>query len=358
MAKRGLWTLALLLLSAGFWAGCDTPPQPRKNLFVKIDTVTVSHSNTDELQLVQRLEQARARYESSLRRLHAFYIGAGNLDKKRWAYREHENLRQAQAFRWVGVDQGPAADSAPPDTANENALVEAVAAARRQYLETVTETRDYYRRRGPTASATAVNNILQRFDLIRTYLYLDAAEYPPLDRRPADRIPEADRLFQQAHGLFRRGKGFMGTFVTTNYAKQRRALALFKDLTQRYPNSDKAPPAAFFVGEIYKEYFNEDVRAVHWYERAWTWDPAITEPARFQAASVYDFRLQDKVRAIELYEAAIRHEQFNPDNMRYAAQRIPEIRPEAVQQQARLRQAGQRPQPIAPGAIPPPDDEP
>ena len=113
--------------------------------------------------------------------------------------------------------------------------------------------------------------------------------------------------------------------VTTSYPKQRQALLKFRELIDKYPTSNKLAQSAYYVGEIYKEYFNENVRAVHWYRRAWQLDPNIPVPARFQAATVYDLRLQDKEKAIECYRLAIKHEQFNSSNVRYSHQRIAEL---------------------------------
>ena len=135
-------------------------------------------------------------------------------------------------------------------------------------------------------------------------------------------ISEADDLYSKGSQLYEEGKGWMRTFLSTNYNKQRSALAYFRELIRRYPSSDKIALSAFYVGEIYKEYFNEDVRAVHWYELAWAWDPHIQLPARFQAATVYDHRLKNPLKALTTYQLAVRHEQFDPSNVRYAQVRI------------------------------------
>ena len=134
--------------------------------------------------------------------------------------------------------------------------------------------------------------------------------------------PAADALFAKAMKLHQRGKILPGL---TNYDKQRQALGLFRQLVREHPTSDKIAQAAYYVGEIYKEYFDEDVRAVHWYERAWQWQPDLLLPARFQAATVYDLRLAQYGTAVRLYQEVIKHEQFNGSNVRFARRRIEEL---------------------------------
>ena len=101
-----------------------------------------------------------------------------------------------------------------------------------------------------------------------------------------------------------------------------KAVVLFRDVIDHYPHSTKIALSAYFIAEIYKEYFNENTRAVKWYERAWQWDKNITEPARFQAATVYDLRLKNPKKAIECYRAAIKDDPWRLANREYAQDRI------------------------------------
>ena len=104
------------------------------------------------------------------------------------------------------------------------------------------------------------------------------------------------------------------------------AAKLFRELIERYPNSDKIDDAAFYCGEIHKDYLpGQDEIAVRWYERVWTWNPETEHPARFQAASIYDYRLRDRVRALELYQAAIDHESQHEGNAGTASRRMREL---------------------------------
>lgn len=100
----------------------------------------------------------------------------------------------------------------------------------------------------------------------------------------------------------------------------------FRRLIERHPSSDKIDDAAFFLGEIHKEYFpSQEEIAVTWYERAWTWNPQTPHPARFQAAVVYDYRLHDRDHALELYRGVTANESATAANMRSAERRIEEL---------------------------------
>jgi hypothetical protein len=97
------------------------------------------------------------------------------------------------------------------------------------------------------------------------------------------------------------------------------------DLVHTYPTSTRIALSAYYIGEIYKEYFDENYRGVLWYERAWQWDPGITQPARFQAAVVYDYRLHHRGKAVELYRLVLQDETFNVTNTLFAERRIEEL---------------------------------
>jgi len=205
------------------------------------------------------------------------------------------------------------------DTADERLLVEYTVAARNDYKIALSELYQFYLEKDRELKAEVVKRTAERLDFVRTYGYLAGAEIPPGDLAPVEVIPEADAMFTKATKLH-----FWGKLIPLlpDYRKQREALNLLTQLVRKYPKSTKIAFSAFYIGEIYKEYFNENLRAVRWYERAWTWDPTITKPARFQAAAVLDLRLNEKAKAVELYRQVIEKEQFNQSNVRFARERI------------------------------------
>ena len=327
MTKATAWMMAVGLFACGLTIGCDQPVSPPKTADNKVPgALAVIPGNRNEMEAVVKAETARVNYRYRLLVLQSYYTQTGNMDKHRWTQRELKNLAAAHTFEWEGTPEVAMPKGESLANADEHLLVEYVVSARKEYLRAMGDLLDYYKETAPNSyKAQRVANVLERFDPIRTYMYFLEAEIPQADRRSVEVIPEADRMYDQAIDLYEKGKGILRTFVTTDYRRQRRALGILLQLVHKHPRSTKVALAAYHIGEIYKEYFNENVRAVHWYERAWQWDPNVTKPARFQAAAVHDLRLYNRAKAIELYRQVIIHEQFNASNVRFAHNRIREL---------------------------------
>ena len=329
-------------------AGCNSPPTPRKYLVVPITSVTVNYNNAEEFAVVSDYIKARTDYNQALVFLYRHYEAHHDLAGQRWVGREYKNLADAQVFKYLGVEPANPSNEALASDVRESMLVERVVATRGAYLTAAQLVAEHYAQRGPKDNARAADSVVKRFDPIHTYLYLAEAEFPSWDLRSMEPIVPASDLFQRALTLHEKGKGFMKAFFfLTDYDKQRDALSLFRQVITDYPTSDRIALAAYYTGEIYKEYFREDLRAVRWYELAFTWDPNIMLPARFQAATVYDLRLNNKARALELYERVLVTEHFNQSNVSFAARRINEIRDEAALFRAQVG-AEPRPTPVEP----------
>lgn len=316
--------MLLIGVLVSLWViGCDTPPPAPRVADDK--PLAVRQDNPEEVRGALTLETARVAYKHRLEALRDYYERVGNADKYQAACNELKTLHQAQMFRYGDLPEIVPPERQSLEGVDERLLVEYVVSARRAYLAAADLLVALYEKQGNVYRAAFVKSIKERFDPVRIYMYFPTAEIPPEDLRPLDAIPEADAMFAQAHKLFLEGKGLLHTFVTTSYRKERRALVTFLELIEKYPTSNKIALAAYYIGDIYKEYFNENVRAVLWYERAWQWDPKITEPARFQAGTIYDLRLHNPEKAVECYSGAIAYEQFNQSNVRYATQRIVEL---------------------------------
>ena len=315
------------LLASLLLAGCDSPPSPprRAKSLRRVKVLAVSSAERDELKLATNVETARVNYRYRLKVLEGYYQKVGQMDKLIWARKELKNLDRAQAFSWVGLPAINPPKGESLEGADERALVEYVVAARKKYTAAVAELADYYRAARRNRKARQIANMQDRFDPIRTYMYFLSAEIPPADLKCVAVIPEADGLFAKALKLHRAGKGIFHTALTTSYHKQRRALLKFLELVEKHPSSNKAPASAYYIAEIYKEYFNENIRAVQWYQRARQWDPNLPKPAYFQAATVHDLRLHNYAEARRCYRLAAKHEQFNASNVRFAHKRIREL---------------------------------
>jgi tetratricopeptide (TPR) repeat protein len=285
-------------------------------------------------------ENARVNYRYRLEVLQGFYHRTGNSDKFLWASNELNNLDSAQWFRYEGLEKVQPAPGETVTAADERMLVEAVVETRRTWQAAMLKVAQAYDAKGMALAADAVRRALERFDPVRTYMYFLSAEIPPADLKPTAVVPEADQVYREAYGLFRAGKI---SFGITDYSKERRALLLFMKLIHDYPTSNKIALSAYYIADIYKEYWDEDVRAVNWYERAWQWDPNVTEPARFQAATVYDHRLRDNPRAIECYRAALKYDPERVGNFDEARKRIKKLSGSETQETPRPPQPPQAP---------------
>ena len=307
-----------------WWAGItrQPPPPPRDAKGRAVEVLDLSAAPADEVDAAVTLEEARVNYRYRLTVLQGYYTQLGDMTKLTWAQRETENLDKTKTFSWVGMPTVTAPKGESIVDADERLLVEYVVTARRKYVAAADRLRGYYQTKGATFKASLIRNMQARLDPVRVYMYFLTAEVPGEDVRPSAVVPEADSLYAKALRMHRGGKVLPGI---TDYSKQRHALVLFRKLVDRHPTSNKVAQAAYYIGEIYKEYYQEHVRSVHWYRRAWQWDPNLTLPARFQAATVYDFHLQNKDEAAKCYRGVILHEQFNGSNVRYSHQRYKEL---------------------------------
>jgi tetratricopeptide (TPR) repeat protein len=176
----------------------------------------------------------------------------------------------------------------------------------------------FYSEIGDEEKANWARNELRDYHHIKPYMYLRDAETPVASLRPSDSIAAADKIYDEAVALME--KGGHGTPVFYNQQILKQSLAKFKDLINRYPSSDKIDDAAFFIGELHKEYFEEkdNTLALQWYQRALDWNPDIQRPVRFQMAVIYDYRIHEREKALEMYQGVIDHEDFNKSNVAWA----------------------------------------
>jgi tetratricopeptide (TPR) repeat protein len=305
--------------------GIDTPPDPTPTAMGGPVKSLAAGPGKEIFDAVKAAEAARANYRYRIDILSGYYNRIGNADKYNDTQMETKNLQTAQWFRWEGLDTVVLARGENVSDIDETALIEELMGARQQWRDTLAKVEALYREKNLNEQATTVHRVIDRLDPARLPVYHDAAEVPPANLKPIAVIPEADQLYDQAYKLFRKGKGLLPMF-NTNYAVQRQSVELFKKLIREYPTSNKIAMSAYYIADIYKEYFNRDVLACKWYQRAWEWaaqnPAALTEPARFQAATVYDLRLHDLPRAVECYRASLKYDPSRLGNASYARQRI------------------------------------
>lgn len=208
--------------------------------------------------------------------------------------------------------------------AREVDLVEALALNRQNYEQYLRALITYYNDTGYRHKAAWAERELSDLMTVKTYRYLVDAEIPGAELRPRDSIAAADGLYADAVNYMKQG-GWHGLPLIYNTKKLKKAIEKFNMIIREYPTSDKIDDAAFYAAELYKEYFNDNLRAVQYYRRTWEWNPETEHPARFQAAVIYDFRLHDRDRALELYQQVIEYEHRNRSNLRFSADRIKQL---------------------------------
>lgn len=318
-------TVALLCALAT--AGCDSrPDMPKTKWYGKpVKTLTVDASDAAEVAAATTVEAARKQYYHDLMLLSEYYEHTGNVTKGDWADRELSNLAEAQDFSFAGITPPPDPKNAPPDNPNERALVENVILARDAYLESLDRLAKFYEKKNDDFKVKMVHTALARFYDEETYLYLHKVEVPPETLEPCKIIPRANEMYDRALRLYTEASR---SFPTINFAQMRQALGTFLRLVRRYPQSTRIAAAAYYIGNLYADVFDEPYLAVQWYQRAWTWDPYLPLPARYEAAVVYQEKLGEKRKALKLFRAGLIHEQPYEANCKDAKERIRKIEEE------------------------------
>ncbi len=333
----GACTIAGIL--ASLLGGCDLPPAGAVTADGRaVKVLAVSTDDPAEVAAAGALLQANVDYKHALTVLHTFYDQTGALTEQIWAEDEIGNLAQARTFAFEGAPDPTAPGSESVVEANEAALVERLFAARKAWKKSLAKLGDYYKAKGNGFKAALIRNVQSRFDPIKEYSYYMKVEVPPATLKGTTAGGEAEVMFNEALKLYRQGKLIP---LLPDYRKERRALMMFRELIDKHDDSVFIARSAYYIGEIYKEYFDANIRAVAWYERAWQWDPELLLPARFQAATVYDLRMGWRVVAVELYREVIKHESHNLSNVNFAVNRIDELTRKIAEEKAIEQQAEQ-----------------
>ena len=320
--KTGKWVLLLVLAACIVAVGCDRKPPRLTSRAKVISTLSVASGDAAEIKAVTTAEAARVQYRYRLMVLRGYCNSIGDADRYNWSGKELANLDEAQWFKWTGIPEVLPPTGESLTDADPRLLVEFVLAARAAYKQAMRDLEKFYSERLSLKKLKFITRVRERFDPVRTYMYFFSAEAPPENMKPVKVIPAAEELYSKALSIYKSGSAVP---LFANYTKQRQALRLLLTITEQHPTSTRSPLAAFYIGHIYREYFNENVRAVMWYERAWKWNPRIQVGARFQAAVVWDYRLQNHEKALELYQGVLEHEFDEPTNRIFATNRIAEL---------------------------------
>jgi TolA-binding protein len=281
-----------------------------------------AQATVPQTDLVAQLQQVRADYRRILEVMRRWYMEHGLHEKGLWAKNELRDLKKVRTYdysedkssakRLGKIDESESASLQSIDLQNlsEADMIEQLMEVRTTYKSILEEMVRNYNACGDTRRANWASTELADLNHVRFYPYLVVVDIQNTDLTPRDSIVEADRIYAEARKLHE-GAKFL-PFIN-NKRQLKEAMDKYVQIIKVYPTSDKIDDAAFYAGEISKEYFDDDVQSVKYYEMAIKWDPKTQHPARFQAAVIYDFRLHDRARAMALYQEVLTKE---PDLIR------------------------------------------
>ena len=217
---------------------------------------------------------------------------------------------------------GAAPDALPPPAAaaTDVQLVERALAARKEYENSLKVLYEHYAKVGDKQRLQWTERELMAYHMMWKPSYnLDVKDVPPPTLEARVNVKEANDLYRTA--MEYKGKGFGDDYVLN----MRRSELLFREILEKYPNSDKIGDVAYQLGDIYEgRAYRQYDRSAKYYERSFQWVKGSRTDARLRAATLYDRQLNERSKAIELYRAVIDHD-TNPDHIKQAEKRLAEL---------------------------------
>jgi tetratricopeptide (TPR) repeat protein len=181
------------------------------------------------------------------------------------------------------------------DAGTELALIERVQKARSDYQTALTELYNFYLSSGDMASAKRAERELGYYRSIEKYDYSQKSGEITQPVTVLKYVPEAEDYYNDAV-IFA---------DSTRKARKDLALARFKTILERWPESARAPEAAFQVGEILSGMYYKDYdKAADFYKKAYDLNPAITQPALVKAGDMY-YKVERYDDAVAMYKLAV-----------------------------------------------------
>ena len=208
----------------------------------------------------------------------------------------------------------------PPAAATDVELVERMIAARKEYENSLKVLYEHYHRVGDKQRSQWTERELMGYHMLWKPSYnLDVKDVPPPTLEARVNVKEANELYKAA--MEYKGKGFGDDYILN----MRRSELLFREILEKYPNSDKIGDVAYQLGDIYEgRAYKQYDRAAKYYERSFQWVKGNRSDARMRAATLYDKQLNERSKAIELYRAVIDHD-TDPDRLKQAEKRLAEL---------------------------------
>ncbi len=332
--------LAASLVMTVLW-GCSSGKvmfKPADSTSAQAKSSEPERTNSDmlaESDLVVQLQQVRADYKRVLQVMHRWYLDHGLHEKATWAAKELDDLKSVRTHQYAkekskaieleSVDDSRKASLQNIDLANlsEPDRIEQLQQIRANYKIILQNLIQCFDSSGQSRKADWARQELTDLNRVRKYPYLVEVDIQDTNLSPRDSIIEADRMYEEGLKLMKNSK-FL-PFINNNRGLKD-ALDKFTLLIKCYPTSDKIDDAAFYAGEISKEYFNDDIQAIRYYEMSMKWDPKTPHPVRFECAVIYDFRLHDRARAMAMYQRVLKEEaDIDQTNTNFSAVRLTQL---------------------------------
>ncbi len=214
----------------------------------------------------------------------------------------------------------PADGGALPPGASDVELVERVITSRREYEASLKALHEHYLKHGEKLrSQWTEQELMGHHMLFKPSYNLDVKDVPPPSLEAKVNVREANELYRIA--MEYKGKGFGNDYILN----QRRTEILFREILEKYPNSDKIGDVAYQLGDLYegKAYKQYD-RAAKYFERSFQWVRGSRTDARIRAATLYDKQLNERAKAMDLYRDVIAHD-TDPERIKKAETRLAEL---------------------------------
>ncbi len=184
------------------------------------------------------------------------------------------------------------------DPGTELTLVEKLTKARDDYKASLTELYNFYLRSGDAGKSNRAYRELKAFGSIETYEY--ATGTAGTTGQGAVKVLEYNPV---ADDYYTDGEIFAGS---NRKATRDLALKRFEKILTAWPTSDKAPSAAFQMGEVYAGLYYRDYElAAKYYMKAYELDPATSLPALLEAGNML-YKVQRFAEAVEAYKLAVK----------------------------------------------------
>ncbi len=239
----------------------------------------------------------------------------GGLGAVGWAVAQSPSKPITDTKKATSPDPAP-----PPPAASDIDLVERLLASRKEYENSLKALYEHYTRVGDKQRVLWSEQELMAYHLMfKPSFNLDVKDVPPPSLEAKVNVREANELFRMA--LEYKGRGLGNDYVLN----QRRAELLFREILEKYPNSDKISDVAYQLGDLYDgRAFRQYDRAARYFERSFQWVKGSRTDARLRAALIYDRQLNERAKAIELYREEIAHD-TDADRIKQAERRLADL---------------------------------